>query len=357
MDGGATAALLVLAVLLVGVPRMSRRRAELGSWHAAGRGDAGTAPRAVPLASRAPLLRALPGRRDAAAREVATPAVAGATVLAPGTGLRRATPGARVLVRRSAVPRPRCAPGSSSRPVLAGRPATPLEGSSDLIVVAGTAVETPLEIPLEAPLEAPVATTVAAVPAVAVDGVRAPDVVPARPAGTAPGVPSPRRAPSPRPTAPAGGARPVGRVDGPVRHLVRLGTTAAAALIVGVLAVLGVVPAPAAALLPLLLAADVVVLRRRAVRTRAAARERARRARSAAPTAAVADVAAPAPAAPPAPRTGAVTGLLPSLADLRAAAAADAAPGLRGPATAPRPAPVEEPARPARPARRRRRSA
>ncbi|ROP42958.1 hypothetical protein [Pseudokineococcus lusitanus] len=353
MDGGATAALLVLAVLLVGVPRMSRRRAELGSWHAAGRGDAETAPRAVPLASRTPLRRALPGRRDTAAREVATPAVAGATVLAPGTGLRRATPGARVLVRRSAVPRPRCAPGSSSRPVLAGRPATPLEGSSDLIVVAGTAVETPLE----APFEAPVATTVAAVPAV--DDVRASDVVPARPAGTAPGVPAPRRAPSSRTAAPAGGARPVGRVDGPVRHLVRLGTTAAAALLVGVLAVLGVVPAPAAALLPLLLAADVVVLRRRAVRTRAAARERARRARSAAPPAAVADVAAPAPApaAAPAPRTGAVTGLLPSLADLRAAAAADAAPGLRGPATAPRPAPVEEPARPARPARRRRRSA
>ena len=390
-------ALLVLAVLLVGVPSMARRRAELGAWQAAGRGEA---------------LRdgveAAPGGAGRGARPVDVGSPEAALALRPvGTGLRRAAPGPRVLVRRSAVPRPRCAPGASSRPVLAGRPlggatratagvvrvstggpdaAAPDAAVPDTQadswadswadprpsgpsapaagqVVLGEVVPAPRPpAPDDAALDAPAG---AAAPVVAASTASAASAALAASAAA--------RAARPTTTRARGGS---GAATGARRarprmarrsalHLLRLSVLLLAGAVVGVLAVLGLLPPVAAAVLPGVLALDLVLLRRRAVR-RSAERRAARSARDlgrargdalaaatveAAPVEVAAVVAVVPESAgrradderpvlvedgqePAASRRadGVVEGLLTPLADLRAAAAAEAADGLRGPA-------------------------
>jgi len=371
------AALLVLSVLLVGVPSMTRRRAELAAWHAAGRGEDAPAAGEVPARGAGRGARAAgPGARGGGRGSQVVPvrgsAVAassgeradgvepldGAVALRPvGTGLRRAAPGPRVLVRRSSLPRPRCAPGASSRPVLAGRPVGAPAGQAPGGVVRAT-VRITAPVPGPPPATGPVGSS----PGAPLPGdarvVRGEVVPPPRTAAAGPGAAGPGAAApaSAGPDAPLRATAPAPRgtstaVVRPDRartrrrsalHLARLAALALAGAAVGVLAVLGVLPAAAAAVLPGLLALDVVLLRRRAVRCRAAQRT-ARVLGAPAAAGATAEPVGPLAAAerpvllewedePAPPRgSGVVEGLLTPLADLRAAAAADAADGLRGP--------------------------
>ncbi|GAA2028129.1 hypothetical protein WDZ16_06505 [Pseudokineococcus marinus] len=379
------AALLVLAVLLVGVPRMARRRAELGEWQAAGRGEhvdghgtdvsrAGV-PRDASSRRRVPRAGAAPSSSSSSSVGLAAPGAVGEQPLAlrsAGTGLRRATPGPRVLERRSTVPRPRCSPGAGSRRVLAASASAPASapvsaaapdldrapggarGSSapepSTALVRGETVEGPAQRPQTTPATVPQ-------PRERTDG-----------AGAAGATASSRGAGARGTDARGTGVRGT-RARAHRLPAVQLLAVAVGAVAAVVLAVVGVLPLVAAPAAVTALVLDVAALRararRRRVRRPVAARAATARGTSreetsgAVPTtradAGLADASllhdavlldldgAPADGAPadeaaadaPAPaRTGAVTGLLPSIADLRAAAAADGAAGLRGPAAA-----------------------
>ncbi|MEJ5866671.1 hypothetical protein WDV85_02825 [Pseudokineococcus sp. 5B2Z-1] len=375
------AALLVLAVLLVGVPRMARRRAELGEWQAAGRGEhvdgSGThvsragAPRDASPRRRASRAGAAPSSSASTSVGLAAPGTVGGQPLAlrsAGTGLRRATPGPRVLERRSTVPRPRCSPGAGSRRVLAA----PAPASAP--AAASAAASAPASAPAAATAadlaQAPVGAPGSSAPEAATALVRG-EVVegPAERLQTAPAtVPPPRErtdgAGAAGATASSRGAGAGARGPAAGSHrlpAVQLLAVAVGAVAAVVLAVVGVLPLVAAPAAVAALVLDVVALRARARRRRArrpdaaraaTARGAGREEAAGSPRAdAVLDDASPrleavlldldatpadgAAADAPAPaRTGAVTGLLPSLADLRAAAAADSAAGLRGPAAA-----------------------
>ncbi|MEJ5912851.1 hypothetical protein [Pseudokineococcus sp. 1T1Z-3] len=415
MGGGVLVAVLVVAVLLGGVPALARRRAELGAWHVGARATTSRPSGAHRAAAPA---RASVGRpaEQLGARVVTT--LSPLASVPPLSSVPRREPGAaRVLDRRQGVPRPRCAGGSASRAPLLVRGQVPPATSSatpelaDELADPGTRARDAAEERAtrarvaRALREAP--TAALAVTSPATSSSTSPATSPVPPpsdagAGSCPtrelpvvggaGTPTQDRGRSSSADVPrqrsrrrdgrAPGRRPAARRG----HTLVLAALLATALAVVGLAVAGHVPLVVAALAPALVAVHLVLLRRAAVARRRTARQQHRRAAAASRAARVAAAAAAAAESraeearlaerdrpvffdldvpverPRRPTTagGVVTGPLTSLTDLRAAAAAEAAEGVRGPSVLAPPVeqpPAEQPPAPAVGRARRRRSA